>query len=85
MKIYIFDYIKAFEAEKLLGIAQSYLSQDRPGQAENAITKARELLTEFLSSDNMVEDPDSYGWIRLSDHLEILSMINKDGEPGLKS
>lgn len=86
MNIYTFDYTKAAEAEKCLYNAQLFLSQDRLGLAENTIAKARQLLNEFLSSDNMVVDPDVYGWIRLIDHLEILNMINnKDGEPGLKS
>ena len=88
MKIYTHDYTKASEAESWLYEALMYLNQDHYGMAANAILKARRLLGEYLSKDNMVEDPDACGWIRLVDYENSMNMITKvikDGEPGLKS
>lgn len=85
MKIYILDYSKTSEALVFLNNAQLFLSQDRYGLAENAIVKARDLIQDFIRTDHMVEDPNVCGWVRLSDHLDMLNMIKKDGEPGLKS
>lgn len=67
MKIYTHDYTLPAQAEMQLYFAQQQLRQDNIQTALAAIGCARELLNSYLSQDNMVEDEDVDGWVKLSD------------------
>ena len=80
MKIYTHDYSKPTEVESWLYKAQVYINQEHYGMAANAILKARRLLGDYLSLDNMVEDPNSCGWIRLVDYENAMNMITNQNQ-----
>lgn len=67
MKIYTHDYTLPSQVESQLYFAQQQLRQDNTQTALAAIGCARELLNSYLSQDNMVEDDDVEGWVKLSD------------------
>lgn len=68
MKQYTQDYTKVSEAESHLYAAQQLNVHDDPIEAWKHIEDARRLLQEYLSQDNMVEDPEvADGWVRASD------------------
>lgn len=67
MKIYTHDYTLPSQVESQLYFAQQQLRQDNIQTALSAIGCARELLNSYLSQDNMVEDDDVDGWVKLSD------------------
>lgn len=67
MKIYTHDYTLPSQVESQLYFAEQQLRQDNIQPALAAISCARELLNSYLSQDNMVEDEDVDGWVKLSD------------------
>lgn len=58
MKRKIHDYTKPAKAESLLYIAQSLISNDSIQDAEKRIIEARQILQEYLSQDNEIEEDD---------------------------
>lgn len=58
MKRKIHDYSKPAEAESLLYNAQQLIAQDYFYEAEKRIIKAREILQQYLSQDNEIEEDD---------------------------
>lgn len=58
MKRKIHDYSKPAEAESLLYNAQQLIAQDYFYEAEKSIIKAREILQQYLSQDNEIEEED---------------------------
>ena len=80
MKQYSHNYTMVSEAESLLYRATRLLANDCPDAAVERINEARQLLQEYLSADNMVEDDDvADGWVKSSDTFndEQLDIINK--------
>ena len=67
MKIYTHDYTLPSQVADQLYFAQQQLRQDNNQTALAAIACARELLDSYLAQDNMVEDEDVDGWVKLSD------------------
>ena len=68
MKTYSIDYTKISEAENSLYSATRLMANDCHDAAQERIEEARKLLQEFLSQDNLVEDPDlADGLVRQSD------------------
>lgn len=68
MQQYSHDYTIVAEAQNVLFLALEALRNDHTYEAKRGIMKARELLQQYLSRDNMVPDSDvSDGWVR---HLE---------------
>lgn len=65
MKQYSLDYTKVSEAESLLYRATRLMANECYYAAHERINGARQLLQEFLSKDNMVEDDDvADGWVK---------------------
>lgn len=64
MKIYSHDYTLPSEAEKK--VHKAYLAVNDP-EIKQLLADAQELLRQYLSQDNMVEDPDCEGWVRTTD------------------
>lgn len=58
MKRKIHDYTKPAEAEELLYSAQRLIANDCIQAAENRIIEARQILQEYLSLDNEIEEDD---------------------------
>lgn len=58
MKRKVHDYTKPAEAESLLYSAQRLISNDCIYDAEKRITEARQILQEYLSQDNEIEEED---------------------------
>lgn len=58
MKRKIHDYTKPAEAESLLYSAQRLIANDCIYDAEKRITEAREILQQYLSQDNEIEEDD---------------------------
>lgn len=58
MKRKIHDYTKPAKAESLLYSAQRLIANDCIYDAEQRIIQAREILQEYLSSDNEIEEED---------------------------
>ena len=67
MKIYAHDYTLPSQAEDQMYLAYKALGMDDTQSAMQAINKARYLLNSYLAQDNMVEDDDVDGWVKLSD------------------
>lgn len=68
MKTYSHDYTKAASAQNALFCALQALRSGQGAEAELHILEARDLLDDYLASDNMVEDDDVYpGWVRGDD------------------
>ena len=67
MKIYTHDYTLPSQVASQLYFAQQQLLQDDIQNALAAIGCARELLDSYLAQDNMVEDGDAEGWVKLTD------------------
>ena len=76
MHIYTHDYTLPSQVESQLYFAEQQLRQDNIQTALAAIASARELLNSYLAQDNMVEDDDVDGWVKLSD----LRMGDGDGK-----
>lgn len=58
MKRKIHDYTKPAEAESLLYSAQRLIANDCFYDAEKRIIEAREILQQYLSQDNEIEEDD---------------------------
>lgn len=58
MKRKFHDYTKPAEAESLLYSAQRLIANDCIYDAEKRIIQAREILQEYLSTDNEIEEED---------------------------
>ena len=58
MKRIIHDYTKPAEAESLLYSAQRLIANDCIQDAEKRILEAREILQQYLSQDNEIEEDD---------------------------
>lgn len=67
MKIYTHDYTLPSQVASQLYFAQQQLQQGDNQNALAAIGCARELLDSYLAQDNMVEDDDAEGWVKLTD------------------
>lgn len=73
MKQYSHDYTKVSEAESLLYRAIRLIANECYDAADERINEARQLLQEYLSQDNMVEDDDvADGWVKASDVEELM-------------
>lgn len=85
MKIYTHDYTLPSQAEMLLAEALVKIRWDNYWDAKLRIEDARSKLEKYLSQDNMVEDDDAEGWVRLSDIVVgegddcKLILVTKDG------
>lgn len=85
MKIYTHDYTLPSQVASQLYFAQQQLRQDNIQTALAAIDCAREILDSYLAQDNMVEDEDVDGWVKLSDIVVgegddcKLILVTKDG------
>lgn len=85
MKIYTHDYTLPSQVASQLYFAQQQLLQDDIQNALAAIGCAREILDSYLAQDNMVEDEDVDGWVKLSDIVVgegedcKLILVTKDG------
>lgn len=64
MKQYSHNYTKPSKVESLLYSAMRLMGGDRHQEALEELNKARQILSEYLAQDNMVEDNDTVGWIR---------------------
>lgn len=65
MQTLVHDYTKPAKVDDYLYEAYWALRSDRPGDALDYISEARELLQAYLAADNMVPDDDTAsGWIR---------------------
>ena len=74
MKQYSHNYTKVSEAESLLYSATRLLANDCPDAAVERINEARQLLQEYLSADNMVEDDDvADGWVKAHEVRELIN------------
>lgn len=58
MKRKIHDYTKPAKAESLLYSSQRLIANDCIYDAEKRITEARQILQEYLSQDNEIEEDD---------------------------
>lgn len=68
MKTYAINYTKISEAESCLYSAARLTANECYDAVRERIEEARKLLQEFLSQDNLVEDPDTaYGIVRQLD------------------
>lgn len=68
MKQYSHDYTKPSEADSLLYSATRLMANDCQVAAVERINEARQLLQEYLSQDNMVQDNDvADGWVKAQD------------------
>ena len=68
MKQYSHDYTLPQHADNLLQEALVKIRWDNYWDARLRIEEARKLLQQYLSQDNMVEDPDvADGWVRASE------------------
>lgn len=79
MKRYNHDYTKVYEVEDMLYSVTRLLANECYNAAAERVNEARQLLQEYLSQDNMVEDSDvTDGWCKaldvkkLEDALEYL-------------
>lgn len=74
MKQYSHNYTKVADAESLLYSATRLIANECYDAAVGRINEARQLLQEYLSADNMVEDDDvADGWVKAS---EVEKLIN---------
>lgn len=67
MQIYTHDYTLPSQVASQLYFAQQQLLHGDNQNALAAIGCARELLDSYLAQDNMVEDDDAEGWVKLTD------------------
>lgn len=74
MKIYTHDYTLPSQAENLLSEAYLKLRWDNYQGAATMLEQSIEKLRKYLSQDNMVEDDDAEGWVRLTD------LLTEDGD-----
>lgn len=85
MQIYTHDYTLPSQAEMLLAEALVKIRWDNYWDAKLRIEEARSKLEKYLAQDNMVEDNDAEGWVRLSDIVVgegdncKLILVSKDG------
>lgn len=74
MKQYSHNYTKPSQAESLLFIATQLMANKCYDAAVERINEARQLLQEYLSVDNMVEDDDvADGWVKAHDVEELIN------------
>lgn len=75
MKTYSHDYTKVSDAENLLYFAQRLNAKGETTEALEYVADARQLLQEYLTQDNMIEDDDvADGWVKMSD-IEKLGLL----------
>lgn len=75
MKTYSHDYSIPAQVNINLHLALFALHNDGSGTAEKLILQAREMLWQYLSQDNMIEDDDvADGWVKMSD-IENLGLL----------
>ena len=68
MKTYSHNYNKPSEVDTLLYSASRLIANECYDAAAERINEARELIQQYLSEDNMVEDDDvADGWVKMSD------------------
>lgn len=71
MKTYSHDYTIPFQVNLNIRLALFELHSDNSDFAEVLLMQARNLLVQYLSQDNMVEDDDvADGWVRMSEITE---------------
>lgn len=74
MKQYSHNYTKPSQAESLLYSATRLMANECYDAAVERINEARQLLQEYLSVDNMVEDNDvADGWVKAHDVEELVN------------
>lgn len=74
MKQYSHNYTKPSQAESLLYSATRLMANECYDAAVERINEARQLLQEYLSVDNMVEDNDvADGWVKAHDVEEFVN------------
>lgn len=74
MKQYSHNYTKPSQAESLLYSATRLMANECYDEAVERINEARQLLQEYLSVDNMVEDDDvADGWVKAHDVEELVN------------
>lgn len=63
MKRYTHDYTKAAKANAYMYAALQEARRDNLSEAIKQILNARQLMDEYLASDNMIQDEDTaHGW-----------------------
>ena len=68
MKTYSHDYTIPAQVNQNIHLALFELHSDNFDQVEVLLMQARNLLDQYLSQDNMVEDDDvADGWVRMSE------------------
>lgn len=68
MKTYSHDYTKPSKVENLLYSAQRLIANECFDAAAERINEAREIIQQYLTDDNMIEDDDvADGWVKMSD------------------
>ena len=67
MKTYTHDYAKAANASRHIYKAHELMRTGDYAAAEHVINRARQILDEYLASDNIIEDNDVEGWYKQSD------------------
>lgn len=67
MKTYTHDYAKAAYASRHLYKAQELMRKGEYAAAQQVLNRARQILDEYLASDNLIEDNDVEGWYKKSD------------------
>lgn len=74
MKQYSHNYTKPSQAESLLYSATRLMANECYDAAVERINEARQILQEYLSVDNMVEDNDvADGWVKAHDVEELVN------------
>lgn len=68
MKTYSHDYTIPAQVNQNIYLALFELSSDNTSLAEVLLQQARNMLNQYLSQNNMVEDDDvADGWVKMSD------------------
>lgn len=79
MKTYSHNYEKPSRVQSILRFALEALCSDNIGDATNSIMEAREILSEYLAADNMVEDNDVYpGWVKGNEADDVVFQTQQD-------
>lgn len=74
MKQYSHNYTMPSQAESLLYSATRLMANECYDAAVERINEARQILQEYLSVDNMVEDNDvADGWVKAHDVEELVN------------
>lgn len=77
MKQYSHDYTKVADADCLLYRATRLIANECYDAAVERINDARQLLQEYLSADNMVEDDDvADGWVKAHEVEKLISQCD---------